>query len=114
MATVVYVPPDPNQELLARGAAGGVANFLQDRRNKAAQEAMASAFREVANSASYDDAIKKVGSLDPAILSNPEALKSLTDLLEKQFPQTETLEVLDKDRESTTINFREGHEPSDE
>lgn len=107
---VINLPEDRRYE----GVNQGLATIVAETKRKKLEKAYSKAFTTISVSPSYESAVKSLSDLDPELLSNEKAVGSLNDYINKRFPETETLNVIDANRKQTTVTHRKGSPPSDE
>jgi hypothetical protein len=115
MATIIQGGPDLRQQALQGGVAEGVAGFFEAAKKKREEKKFMDAYKVVNDAPDYETAVKSLGTIDPGILSNPKAMEVLGGQLERKFPPTEALKVIDPlSRQEQMITHRKGYAPSDE
>lgn len=114
MATIVQGGPDLRQQALQGGVQTGVQNYFAARKKKKQEQKFLEAFRSINESPDYDTAVKNMATVDREIIANPQAMELLSQQIDRRFPETEALEVMDPtSRQKKTITHRKGRAPSD-
>ena len=116
MAQVIQLPPDPNQEILAAGVAGGgegLGEFLVRRvRNRRLQEERRLVEEQIRTAADPDAALSIVENAPPEVRREFEP--QLRETITMRFPEMEIIPVIGEGGQLQNITQRTGQPLSDE
>jgi len=114
MAQVIYVPEDTRHADTTADVGDALGTVLAARRQKKLEKEFDKAFDMVNTAPDYKTAIESLGSVDPQILSNKEAISLLTDQVNRRFPEQDVEEVVNAQGKVANVNFPKGKPLTDE
>lgn len=114
MATVINLPQDPRYEDWGEDIGSAITTIVQEKKKKELERQFSEAFKKINAAGSYEEAVQSMSDLDPKLLTNKEALATLSEQINIRFPEQEMETVYDKDNKPHNIAHRKGTFASDE